>query len=101
MTTNLILHLYAFLIILQIFDAYTTYRIIKAGGKELNKVLVKLAELLKPITNAKWAWLAVAKLIAIAAGFLIYQAGAVEVMAIMCAFYVYVCFNNFREMQKQ
>ena len=98
--TNTVLHLYAFLIILQIFDAYTTYKAIKQGGREINPFLVKLADVLKPITNAKWAWLFIAKLVAVVAGYVLYVMNQPEALVVLCVFYIYVVFHNFRELAR-
>ena len=46
-----------FNIALQLADAYTTIRVIKQGGRELNPLLIWLAVKLMDITKARWAWL--------------------------------------------
>ena len=79
-------------------DAATTYFAIKQGGRELNPILLKLAEALRPITNAKWAWLVVAKVAAVALGYVLYVGNQPEMLAVVCAVYVYVVFHNIREM---
>lgn len=83
----------ALLIGLQIADAITTYKIISRGGREVNPVLVKLAELTRLFTNAKWAWLVIAKAVGIAASIYIalaWPSGA----PVFVLLYVWVVIHN-------
>lgn len=52
-------------VLLQIGDAWTTRWIIKRGGIETNGALNFVASFLTQFTNAKWAWLLVAKIVPI------------------------------------
>lgn len=99
----MLLKFYIVLATLQILDAYTTYKILKAGGSEQNKILTALDGFLKRFTKAKWAWLVIAKVFAILCGWLIYDSGhqyALILMIFLCAFYVWVVIHNFMEMKK-
>lgn len=81
------------LIALQILDAMTTYGALKAGGYEANPVLIWLAKRLRSVTDAKWAWLAIAKLFA--AGCCLWLANNSTTMSIIViAVYASVVVNN-------
>ena len=49
------------IVVLQFADLLTTYLAIRWGGYEASPVLVRLDELMRRFTNAKWAWLVAAK----------------------------------------
>jgi hypothetical protein len=83
-------------IALQVVDAVTTYIAIKKGAYESNKMLAKLATLMQRWTNAKWAWLFVAKVVAVAAGASLFYMQQVEVLIALNMFYVYVAANNIK-----
>jgi hypothetical protein len=84
--------LFALLVALQLADAWTTYKIIKDGGYEENKLLVKLNEALRTQTNAKWAWLAVAKVGCIALSW--WAAMSTTVGWAVILLYVYIVARN-------
>ena len=86
-------YLYA-MIGLQIADALTTYLIIKRGGRELNPVLLWFAEKLKSITNAKWAWLVIAKILAAAAAIAAFPYMPEWLQLALCVFYLFVVVRN-------
>ena len=92
-------YLYA-LIALQVADLLTTYYILKNGGREVNPVLIWLAELTKTFTNAKWAWLVIAKVVGAAVS--VYVAYGSELASILLLiFYVVVIANNLVVLNKQ
>jgi hypothetical protein len=63
------------LVALQVADLLTTwYALRNGGGREANPVLIKLAEFTKLFTNAKWAWLVIAKLWARLSVFMLHTA---------------------------
>lgn len=88
------------LILLQLADLVTTYLAIRAGGYETNPRLIELAGFLKRFTNAKWAWLLLAKLGAAIALDGIYQAGWMtgeyDIVALYIAAVIYlaIILNN-------
>jgi hypothetical protein len=92
-------YLYA-LIALQVADLLTTYYIIKNGGREVNPLLVKLAELTKTFTNARWAWLVIAKVFGAAGSIyvaLTWPDGAIGLIVI----YSLVVVSNLNEIRKK
>ena len=82
-------------------DLLTTwYAIRKGGGREANPVLIKLAEFTKLFTNAKWAWLVIAKVVGAAVS--VYVAYGSELASILLLiFYVVVIANNLVVLNKQ
>lgn len=93
------------LLVLQAADAVLTRWIIKAGGYEMNPLLVRLDDWLRAAlgTRARWAWLAVAKggaialiLVAWAAGAWHEPAGA-ALLGAVSALYVVAVRRNWRE----
>lgn len=77
--------------LLQLADAYTTSRILKAGGVETNKLMRRLMEQIG-VTEA----LVLTKTLAIVIVVMAFAAGhlPVWVLAALCAFYVLVVLNN-------
>jgi hypothetical protein len=98
MTTT---HYIIVLAALQVADLLTTwYALHKGYGKEVNPVLIKLAEFTKLFTNAKWAWLVIAKVVGAAVS--VYVAYGSELASILLLiFYVVVIANNLIVLNKQ
>lgn len=71
---KLAIFLTAVVVLLQLMDAYTTYRGMVTGvSRESNPVLLRLNAMLLSLGFSKWAWLAIAKswaLIVLAVGWL-------------------------------
>ena len=82
------------LVSLQVADLLTTwYALHKGYGKEVNPLLVKFAEFTKLFTNAKWAWLVIAKIVGAALS--VYVAYGSEVGSIILSiFYAGIIINN-------
>ena len=82
-------------------DLLTTwYALRNGGGREANPVLIKLAEFTKLFTNAKWAWLVIAKVVGAAVS--VYVAYGSELASILLLiFYVVVIANNLVVLNKQ
>ena len=82
-------------------DLLTTwYALRNGGGREANPVLIKLAEFTKLFTNAKWAWLVIAKIVGAALS--VYVAYGSELASILLLiFYVVVIANNLVVLNKQ
>lgn len=91
---------FAALVILQILDAGTTYVAIKRGGKEANPLLAGLQARLRAITGSRWAWLVIAKIVALAAGAYLYYSGAATALNVLCVVYVVVVTNNIIQIRK-
>ena len=89
------------LVALQVADLLTTwYALRNGGGREANPVLIKLAEFTKLFTNAKWAWLVIAKVVGAAVS--VYVAYGSELASILLLiFYVVVIANNLVVLNKQ
>ena len=89
------------LVALQVADLLTTwYALRNGGGREANPVLIKLAEFTKLFTNAKWAWLVIAKIVGAAVS--VYVAYGSELASILLLiFYVVVIANNLVVLNKQ
>ena len=98
MTTT---HYIIMLVALQAADLLTTwYAIRNGGGREANPVLIKLAEFTKLFTNAKWAWLVIAKILgAVLCVFVAYDSEILSI--ILSIFYVVVIANNLVVLNKQ
>ena len=98
MTTT---HYIIMLVALQVADLLTTwYALRNGGGREANPVLIKLAEFTKLFTNAKWAWLVIAKIVG-AAGSVYVAYGSELASIILLIFYVVVIANNLVVLNKQ
>ena len=98
MTTT---HYIIMLVSLQVADLLTTwYAIRNGGGREANPVLIKLAEFTKLFTNAKWAWLVIAKIVG-AAGSVYVAYGSELASIILLIFYAVVIANNLVVLNKQ
>jgi len=97
MTTT---HYIIILVALQLADLLTTWYAIRNGiGSEANPVLIKLAEFTKLFTNAKWAWLVIAKIVGVLLS--VYVAyGWAEVAVILIAVYVAIVANNLNVIRK-
>ena len=89
------------LVALQVADLLTTWYAIRNGrGREANPVLIKLAEFTRLFTNAKWAWLVIAKIVGAALS--VYVAYGSELASIiLLIFYVVVIANNLVVLNKQ
>jgi ABC-type siderophore export system fused ATPase/permease subunit len=91
---------FAALVILQILDAGTTYVVIKRGGAEGNPLLVGLQARLRAITGSRWAWLVIAKIVALALVAYLYYSGAATVLNVLCVVYLVVIVNNIIQIRK-
>jgi hypothetical protein len=91
MTTT---HYIIVLVLLQLADLLTTWYALSNGyGKEANPVLVKFAEFTQRFTNAKWAWLVIAKIVG--ALLSVYVAYGSELGSILLSlFYAGIIINN-------
>jgi hypothetical protein len=89
------------LLAIAIFDAGTTYVIIKRGGREVNPVLVELAKFLARFTNAKWAWLVIAKVVGHCVMWWLFTAGQYVALNITIAIYCAVIVSNFYQITRQ
>jgi hypothetical protein len=91
MTTT---HYIVILVALQLADLLTTWYALRNGyGKEANPVLVKLAEFTKLFTNAKWAWLVIAKILgAVLCVFVAYSSELGSIL--LSLFYAGIIINN-------
>ena len=89
------------LVLLQLADLLTTwYAIRNGGGREANPVLIKLAEFTKLFTNAKWAWLVIAKILG--AVLCVFVAYGSEILSIILSiFYAGITINNLVVLNKQ
>jgi hypothetical protein len=89
------------LVALQLADLLTTwYALSKGYGKEANPVLIKLAEFTKLFTNAKWAWLVIAKILgAVLCVFVAYDSKILSI--ILSIFYAGIIINNLVVLNKQ
>jgi hypothetical protein len=94
-------HYITILVALQLADLLTTWYALRNGvGREANPVLIKLAEFTKLFTNAKWAWLVIAKIVGAAVS--VYVAYGSELASILLLiFYVVVIANNLVVLNKQ
>jgi hypothetical protein len=79
----------------------TTWYAIRNGvGREANPVLIKLAEFTRLFTNAKWAWLVIAKIVgALLSVYVAYDSELASI--ILLIFYVVVIANNLVVLNKQ
>lgn len=93
------MEIFVVIALLQVADAFTTYKVLKKGGYEANPLLVFLQKTLSKVTNAKWAWLVIAKLVAAVAGWYACVHG-VEYGIAVAVFYVIVVSNNIRVLRK-
>jgi hypothetical protein len=82
------------LVALQVADLLTTWYALRNGeGREANQVLIKLAEFTRLFTNAKWAWLVIAKIVGAALS--VYIAYNSEIGSIILSiFYAGIIINN-------
>ena len=98
MTTT---HYIIILVALQLADLLTTwYALHKGYGKEANPVLIQLAEVTRLFTNAKWAWLVIAKIVGAAVS--VYVAYGSEILSIILSiFYAGITINNLVVLNKQ
>jgi len=91
---------------LQIADLLTSYYAGHVGAFESNQRLVWLAEKLKRLTNAKWAYLVIAKLFAVIVIQGAYWSGLltgkydIAVIAGACVFYAGITLNNWNVYQQ-
>lgn len=94
--------LYILLCLLNLADVYTTHRILGRGGSELNPLMVKLFARVGVLPG-----LLLVKVPLVAGlGLLMFLGGLqglywLLLLAAACAVYVYVVWNNLREMRKQ
>ena len=79
-------------VLLNAADIYTTHRVLKQGGRELNPVLAKLFEKADPIV--------VMVTLKLAAVWALWYVDVYWITALACAVYLYVVVNNWYEMKK-
>ncbi|MEJ2803141.1 DUF5658 family protein [Comamonadaceae bacterium PP-2] len=94
--------LYILLCVLNLADIYTTYRILGRGGSELNPIMAKLFARVGVLTGL----LLVKTPLVAGLGLLVFLRDLqglywLLLLAAACAVYVYVVWNNLREMRKQ
>lgn len=85
--------LFILLIILNVFDFYSTYKILKAGGIEVNPAMNFLIKKLGLITA-----LILSKLIVLVSIVILFYMEMQVLMIVLGLFYLYVAINNFRQM---
>ena len=79
-------------VLLNAADIYTTHRVLKQGGRELNPVLAKLFEKADPIV--------VMVTLKLAAVWALWYVDVYWITALTCAVYLYVVVNNYYEIKK-
>ena len=79
-------------VLLNAADIYTTHRVLKQGGRELNPVLAKLFEKADPIV--------VMVTLKLAAVWALWYVNVYWITALACAVYLYVVVNNYYEIKK-
>ena len=94
--------LFILLCALNLADIYTTHRILGRGGSELNPLMAKLVARVGVLPGL----LLVKVPLVTVLGLLMFLGGLqgqywVLLLAVACAVYVYVVWNNVREMRKQ
>ena len=85
----------ALFILLQYADGWTTYRILKRDGRELNPVLAKLFDQFGAFPS-----LIVSKVTYVAAGVWLYVDQQMEILLLLSAIYAWVVWHNFRQLRK-
>ncbi len=85
----------ALFILLQYADGWTTYRILKRDGRELNPVLAKLFDQFGVFPS-----LIVIKGTCAAAGVWLYVDQQMEILLLLSAIYAWVVGHNFRQIYK-
>lgn len=83
------------LTVLNIFDFYSTYKILRAGGNELNPIMNFLIQKLGLV----WA-LAISKLIVLVCISILVWFKMVYLLIVLICLYTYIAVHNFREMKK-
>lgn len=89
------IYLTILLILMQVFDFYSTYIILKNGGSELNPVVDFLIQKIGLV-----AALIIAKGVAVIGVLVIYYVDVLIAILILVAVYSYVCFNNYKAMKR-
>ena len=79
-------------VLLNAADIYTTHRVLKQGGRELNPVLAKLFEKADPFV--------VMVTLKLAAVWALWYVNVYWITALACAVYLYVVVNNYYEIKK-
>jgi hypothetical protein len=79
-------------VLLNAADIYTTHRVLKQGGRELNPILAKLFEKADPIV--------VMVTLKLAAVWALWYVDVYWITALACAVYLYVVVNNYYEIKK-
>ncbi len=79
-------------VLLNAADIYTTHRVLKQGGRELNPVLAKLFEKADPLV--------VMVTLKVAAVWALWYVDVYWITALACAVYLYVVVNNYYEIKK-
>lgn len=92
---NLIDALTAWLVILQIFDAWTTIAILKQGGREANPVLAKLFNKFGPV-----AVLCATKAAAIALIVWLHSEDQLYIIGALAVIFTAVVINNLRQVKR-
>jgi hypothetical protein len=80
--------------LLQVIDVWTTHKIMSSGGRELNPVMdwfFKKFGVLPSIIVAKVAVLIIAWL---------YLISNIEIVFVICVFYIFIVINNLKQMNR-
>lgn len=87
--------LYVTLLLLQCTDAFTTYKVLSAGGRETNPAGVFLQKHLP----GKWTWLVVMKLplVVLAVALVFLGTFGTVMLAMLDLSFAYVTWHNYRE----
>lgn len=88
------LYLFVLIVLLNLYDFYSTYKILKSGGREINPIVDFAIKKLGLVFG-----LVVAKAVAIAGAFsLLYYEQLIGLIVIF-ALYVYVCLHNYKSVR--
>lgn len=93
--TKMLIILAILLIALNAFDFYSTYKILRAGGNEINPIMNFLIKKLGLVLA-----LVISKLLVLVCIALLVWLEMVYLIAILVAIYIWVAVHNFREMKK-
>lgn len=89
------IYLALILILMQLFDFYSTFVILRAGGREVNPVVNFLINKIGLVLA-----LIIAKSVAIAGVVFIYYVDNLIAMIVLILIYSYVCLNNYKVMKR-
>jgi len=94
------------IVLMQLYDFWSTYFVLTHGGREMNPVLLRLQELLLSLGfRWKWLWLVIAKtwvVLVLGVGwyFNVWAGDGVYLLGALAAFYVYAMLGNYRAVKK-